>query len=186
MKRLPLLLILPALCGISSCEKVRGLATRIAKKPPATESAVANSNTWISEISEVGYDTFRQQPGKLAIVDFHADWCGPCRQLGPILAQIVSEHGGSVVVGKINVDQNKELAAREGVRGIPDVRIYREGRLVDQFVGLPDESEVRRRIEAHALGLPKPAATGDDKPATTDPITRPMPKDWLPPGMQRR
>ena len=99
------------------------------------------------------------QPGKVVVIDFYADWCGPCRKLGPILDQIASEHGGKILVGKVNVDQNRELASSEGVRGIPDVRIFRDGREVDRFVGLPGESEVRRRLEVHLKGLPEHRAT---------------------------
>ncbi len=179
-----LLLLLAVLCTLSSCEKARGLAARLAKKPGSTEHAQANA--WISEIPQGGYDSFRLQSGKLVIVDFHADWCGPCRQLAPILQQIVSEHRGLVVVGKVNVDQNRELAAAEGVRSIPDVRIFSGGRLVDQFVGLPAESEIRRRVETQVKALPTPTAGAVGQPAATEPPTRPMPKGWLPPGMQRR
>jgi thioredoxin 1 len=185
VKPLPLLATL-VLCGLSSCEKARELAGRFTRKPPA--AAVSPSGSWVSEISESDFDSFRSQPGKVVVIDFHAVWCGPCRNLAPILDQIATEHGGTVLIGKVNVDQNRQLAANEGVRGIPDVRIFRDGREVDRFVGLPAESEVRQRIEIHTKGLaaPDPAASGDGKPAAPQPVISPAPKDWLPPGMQRR
>jgi len=185
VKPLPLLATL-ALCGLSSCEKARELASRFTRKPPAP--AVSPSGSWVREISESEFDSFRSQPGKLAIVDFHAHWCGPCRKLGPILDQIAAEHHGTVLIGKVNVDQNRQLAAREGVRGIPDVRIFRDGREVDRFVGLPTEGEVRQRIDMHAKGLvpPAQATNADGEPATPQPVISPASKDWLPPGMQRR
>jgi thioredoxin len=186
MRPLPPLLAL-MLCLAPSCDKARDLAGRFAKKAPATAPAATANGSWVSQIPEGGYDSFRLQPDKVAIVDFYADWCGPCRKLAPILEQIAADHAGSIVIGKVNVDQHGELAAKEGVRGIPDVRIFRNGKQVDQFVGLPPENEVRRRIEIHAKGLPAPAAAaGDGKPSTREPTTRPMPKDWLPQGMQRR
>jgi thioredoxin 1 len=183
----PLLLLATlALCGLSSCEKARELAGRFTKKPPAP--AVSPSGSWVSEISESEFDSFRTQPGKVVVIDFHAVWCGPCRNLAPILDQIATEHGGTVLIGKVNVDQNRQLAANEGVRSIPDVRIFRDGREVDRFVGLPAGSEVRQRIEIHTKGLvaPAPAATGEGKPANPQPVIGPASKDWLPPGMQRR
>jgi putative thioredoxin len=128
------------------------------------------------------------QRGRVVIVDFHAEWCGPCRQLGPILEKIANEKQGLVLVGKVNVDHNKQLAADEGVRGIPDVRIYRDGKLVDKFVGLPSEGDVRQRIESQLKGLPPiaPAAAESTKSKTAEPVTTPMSKDWLPDGMKRR
>lgn len=183
MKTLPILLITLCCCGLVSCEKARDLLSRVAKKPQT--AATPHSGALVTEIQEGGYDSFRLQSGKVAVVDFYADWCGPCRKLGPILEQIANEHGGKIVIGKVNVDQHRSLASSERVRGIPDVRIFRNGREVDRFVGLPAQSEVRRRLEVHLTGLEAPA-TGTEQPAASQPSTRPMSKDWLPPGMQRR
>src|SRR5579864_5835664 len=74
----------------------------------------------------------RQAP---VVVDFWAAWCGPCRALGPMLEQIVSAAHG-VTLAKLDVDQNPSSAMRFGVRGIPAVKAFQEGRLVDEFVGL--------------------------------------------------
>lgn len=173
-------------CGLASCEKVRELRSKLEKKPPEA-AAVSHSGALVTEISQSDYNSFRQQSGKVVIIDFHADWCGPCRKLGPILETIAGEHGGKIVIGKINVDQNRELATNEGVRGIPDVRIFRDGREVDRFVGLPAGSEVRRRLEIHLKDLPEAAPeAAEAKPETPQPSAEPMSKDWLPQGMQRR
>jgi thioredoxin 1 len=186
LKTLPAVLLAIS-CGLVSCEKAKEIAGRLAKKPAAEVTTPAGTGSWVTAIPEGGYDSFRLQTGKVVVIDFYADWCGPCRQLSPILDKIVSEHSGKIIVGKINVDQNRELASKEGVRGIPDVRIFRDGSEVDRFVGLPDEGEVRRRLEIHTKGLPahSPAA-GEAIPGTPQPSTQPMSKDWLPPGMQRR
>ncbi len=163
------------------------MAGQLAKKPAADVSATADSGSWVITIPQGGYDSFRLQPGKVVVIDFHADWCGPCRQLGPILEKIASDHGGKILVGKVNVDEYREIAAKEGVQGIPDVRIYRDGGEVDRFVGLPDESEVRRRLETQLIGLPQStSAAGEAKPDPPAQAPQPMSKDWLPPGMQRR
>jgi len=182
----PLLLLATlALCGLSSCEKARDLAGRFIRKSSAVPSP---SSEWVTQVSAADYDTFRTQPGKVLVIDFYADWCGPCRQLAPILDLVAKEHSGSVLVGKINVDQNRELATREEVRGIPDVRIFRDGREVDRFVGVPSEDEVKRRIEIHTKGLAATDSTVPDgkTPAAPEPNITPASKDWLPPGMQRR
>lgn len=181
-------LLLAVFCGLVSCDKAKEMAGRLAKKPAAEiPAATASSGSIVTAITQGEYDSFRSQSGKVVVIDFHADWCGPCRQLGPILDKIANEHGGKILIGKVNVDENRELAAKEGVQGIPDVRIFLDGREVDRFVGLPAESEVRRRLETHAKGLPEHApAAVEAKPATPQPSAQPMSKDWLPPGMQRR
>jgi thioredoxin len=186
MKLFPMVL-LAVFSGLVSCEKVREMAGRFTKKPAAEVGTPAAAGSWVTHIPQGGYDAFRQQSGKLVVIDFYADWCGPCRQLGPILDKIAGEHGGKILIGKVNVDQNEVLASREGVRGIPDVRIFRDGAEVDRFVGLPVESEVRRRLETHIKGLSEhsPEAV-DANPAAPKPSAQPMSKDWLPPGMQRR
>jgi thioredoxin len=182
------LLAVFALCGLSSCDKARTLAKQLGKKEEPIPAATPHSGALVSEISQGSYNTFPMQRGRVVIVDFHAEWCGPCRQLGPILEKIANEKQGLVLVGKVNVDHNKQLAADEGVRGIPDVRIYRDGKLVDKFVGLPSESDVRQRIESQLKGLPPvaPAAAESTKSKTAEPVTTPMSKDWLPNGMKRR
>jgi thioredoxin len=183
MKSFPIIMLAVS-CGLSSCDKARELAGRFNKKPAAEAPATTASGPLVTTIAQDGYDSFRQQRGKVVVIDFYADWCGPCQKLGPILEKIAGEHGGKILIGKVNVDQNRELASREKVQGIPDVRIFRDGAEVDRFVGLPDESEVRLRLETHTRGLPE---TGEAKPATPQPSApQPMSKDWLPPGMQRR
>jgi putative thioredoxin len=76
------------------------------------------------------------------VVDFWADWCGPCKTLAPILEQAVSEREGHVALVKIDVDANPELAERFSVRGIPSVKAFRDGRVVDEFVGVVSPQRV--------------------------------------------
>jgi putative thioredoxin len=87
------------------------------------------------------------------VVDFWADWCGPCKTLAPLLEQAVAEREGEVALLKVDVDANPELAARYGVQGIPNVKAFRDGRVVDEFVGVVSP----QRIGAMLDGLTGPS-----------------------------
>jgi len=186
LKSLPLLALV-ALCGLSSCEKVRTLVGQLAKKPTAT-TASSQAGTAASEIPTGIREMFQLGSSRIVVVDFYADWCGPCRQLSPILEKLAAENPSSVLVCKVNVDKFRELAAQQSVSSIPDVRIFRDGKLVDKFVGAPPETDVRRRIEdlvQHLPPLPQGAAE-DAKPKPKEASIQPMTKDWMPQGINRR
>ena len=71
------------------------------------------------------------------VVDFYADWCGPCRMMSPVVEQLAGEYAGKVTIGKLDVDVNQDIAIRYGVMGIPTLGLFREGKLVDRLVGYP-------------------------------------------------
>ena len=83
------------------------------------------------------------------LVDFWAEWCGPCRMISPLLEQIANDHAGKVVVGKVNVDQEQALASKYGIQSIPAFFIFKNGQVTEQFVGAQHS---RQSIEAK-LGL---------------------------------
>ena len=84
--------------------------------------------------SKDGFDKALSQ-GKLMMVDFWADWCGPCRMLGPVIEQLAGQYP-DVVVGKVNVDDEQELALRYGVMSIPTVIFFKDGKEIDRKVGV--------------------------------------------------
>jgi len=80
------------------------------------------------------------------VVDFWAPWCGPCKSLKPILEKLAAEYGGKFLLAKINSDENQELAARYGVRGIPSVKAFIGGEPVDEFSGVPSRDLLTKSV----------------------------------------
>jgi thioredoxin len=85
------------------------------------------------------------------VVDFYADWCGPCRMMSPAVEQLAVEYAGKVTIGKLDVDVNQDIAIRYGVMGIPTLGLFRGGKLVDRLVGYPGgAAPIRAWIEKNA------------------------------------
>lgn len=187
------------------CEKVRDLMP--GKSGDSTKGASFNDSA--TELAEEDYEAFINQRGHLVVVNFGADWCGPCRQLGPVLERVSAEFGEAVKLRKVDVDKARSIAMRNGVRGIPDVRFFRDGKQVHQFSGAQPEARIRETFnnlmpkapskdltpkkdeKPESLVqrlLPKAQPEEKDEAATEDegPSIRPMEKDWLPPGIERR
>ena len=98
--------------------------------------------------TEEGFDKALAQGG-LLVADFWADWCGPCKMLGPVIEQLAADYDGKCVVGKINVDDEPELAQRFGIMSIPTVMFFKDGKEVDKKIGVMPPQEFVKTIEAN-------------------------------------
>jgi len=85
----------------------------------------------------------------VTLVDFWAEWCGPCRRLAPAVDAIAAEYDGRATVAKMNVDENPNVPGRFMIRGIPTLLIFKNGELADQIVGLVPKEEIARKLDQH-------------------------------------
>lgn len=146
----------------------------------------------VRQIAAADFETFKGTGNqRLVIVDFYADWCPPCRKIGPVLESIAQAGKGRILLGKLNVDapEAKALCAKLGVSGIPDVRFYRDGKEVDRVVGFPGDAALTKKIDAQLAKLDKPKEAKEGAtPAPAQPAVAPiapMQKGWVPAGMEK-
>ncbi len=100
------------------------------------------------EVNDVNFDEVVLQSDKPAIVDFWAEWCGPCRMVGPIVEELAREYEGKLLVAKVDVDSNPETAVKFGIRNIPTVLFIKGGEVVDKHVGAAQKSVFQSKIDA--------------------------------------
>ena len=98
-------------------------------------------------ITNENYENEVLKSDKPVLIDFYADWCGPCRMMSPIIDEIANEMGDKVKVGKINVDNNQELAVEYGVMSIPTIVILKDGKVEKTFVGVTDKEEIKAELQ---------------------------------------
>jgi thioredoxin 1 len=102
----------------------------------------------VQTLTDANFEETVNQP-KPVLVDFWAEWCGPCRRLAPTVDELAGDYDGRIVVAKMNVDENPSTPMRFSVRGIPTLLLFKGGQLVEQVVGLADKASLKRLIDRH-------------------------------------
>ncbi|MDZ7740448.1 MAG: thioredoxin [Bacteroidota bacterium] len=100
------------------------------------------------ELTDANFDETVLKSDKPVIVDFWAEWCGPCRMVGPIVEEIGTEYEGKAMVGKVDVDNNPGVAAKFGIRNIPTILFFKNGEVVDKQVGAVPKQVLVNKLEA--------------------------------------
>jgi len=100
------------------------------------------------EFTDANFKETAIENSGVSVVDFWAEWCGPCRMISPIIEELASEYDGKATIGKVNVDHNPEVSMKYGVRSIPTILILKNGEVVDKHVGVTTKQALSAKIEA--------------------------------------
>lgn len=101
------------------------------------------------EFTDSNFDEQALKSTKTVMVDFWAEWCGPCRMVGPIVEEVAKEYSDKAVIGKLNVDLNPNVAMKYGIRSIPTILFIKNGEVVDRQVGAVPKAALIKKLEAH-------------------------------------
>ena len=99
------------------------------------------------EITDANFEELVLKSDKPVVVDFWAEWCGPCRMVGPIVEELAKDYDGKALVGKVNVDDNNEISARFGIKNIPTILFLKNGEIVDKQVGAVQKSVLAEKLD---------------------------------------
>jgi thioredoxin 1 len=103
----------------------------------------------ITTLTDTNFDQSVIKSSQPVLVDFWAEWCGPCKRLGPTIDELATDYDGRVTIGKLNVDDNPSVAGRFSIRGIPTLLLFKGGQIVEQVVGLADKDSLKKLIDKH-------------------------------------
>lgn len=101
------------------------------------------------EFTDSNFQTEVLSSDKLSVIDFWAEWCGPCRAIGPVIEDLSKEYAGTVNIGKVNVDQNPQLSINYGITSIPAILFIKGGQVVDKQVGAAPRAVLEKKIQSN-------------------------------------
>ena len=101
----------------------------------------------ILTLTDANFDAEVTKASQPVLVDFWAEWCGPCKMVAPILDELATEYGGKIKIGKVNIDDHQALATQYGIRAIPTLLIFKNGQVVDQVVGLRSKKDFKSKLD---------------------------------------
>ena len=109
---------------------------------------MSDETPWLRHLDERSYDEALAAAEGVVMVDFWAEWCGPCRAVAPILEDLARTSDGTVTLAKVNVDENPGLAARYGIRSIPTILFVKDGKVQDQLIGAVPKPQIQAKLQA--------------------------------------
>lgn len=102
-----------------------------------------------AEFTDANFQAQVVESEQLSVVDFWAEWCGPCRAIGPVIEELSKEYAGKVNIGKVNVDHNPQISVNYGITSIPAILFIKGGKVVDKLVGAQPKNNFVKKIEQH-------------------------------------
>ncbi len=110
---------------------------------------VSDASFAIKHVSDATFDTEVLQSGRPVLVDYWAEWCGPCKMIAPILDEVSKDYGERLQIAKMNVDENRDVPAKFGIRGIPTLMLFKDGQLAATKVGALSKAQLTAFLDGH-------------------------------------